>query len=71
MSNLTVIDGPFPTMLFNEAFGIGDYIGIIKRGLPGGYFFPTWARPVTTSATCVACQGSQQSLAIFGTQVLP
>jgi hypothetical protein len=73
MTALGPISGPFPTMHFFGIHGIGDYIGIIKRGLPGGYLFPTWAEPVATSATCVQCGSSMQqySLAIKGTQLTP
>jgi hypothetical protein len=72
-SNLAyhLIDGPFPTMRFAEAFGLGDYIGIIKRGLPGGYLFPTWSKPVQTASSCVSCESTSYALGIFGTQVIP
>jgi hypothetical protein len=75
LSGIT-LDGPFPTMRFSEAYGMGDYIGIIKRGLPGGYLFPTWARPVQTPASgaaCVPCNSAPVlwDLAIYSSQVTP
>ena len=61
----------FPTMRFVTAHGMGDYWGIPKGGLPGGDLFPTWTQPVQTTATCVKCQGVENSLGIFGTRVTP
>ena len=66
--------GSFPSVLFsNDSFaGLGDYWGIIKRGLPGGSLYPTWTQPIPmTSGTCVSCLGSQWSMAVMGQQVTP
>ncbi len=71
MSYAGALAGPFPTMRFDAAHGMGDYVGAVKRGLPGGYLFPTWAQPVPTSASCVSCQTQQWSLAVYGATVLP
>jgi hypothetical protein len=62
--------GTFPTMGFAGMAGMGDYVGIVKEGLPGGYLYPSWSQPVNSSASCVSCQGAQRSLAIFATRVL-
>jgi hypothetical protein len=69
----------FPTMRFGfggtgRLDGMGHYIGIDKRGLPGatGPIQASWAQPVRTTDTAgTACQGStiKYSLAIYGSQV--
>jgi len=66
-----VIDGPFPIMHLPQASGLGDYVGIVKRGLPGGYLFPTWARPEKTSELCTLCQGGRYRKRIYATRILP
>ncbi len=68
---LQTLDSGFPTLQVGGA----DYVGIIKRGLPGGTLFPTWHRavPFSGSGNCISCSaaGGQYSLAIYGSQVTP
>src|SRR5439155_19492042 len=73
MTSLGAIAGPFPTLRSQAAFGMGDYVGAIKRGLPGGYLFPTWTQPITTTYAnaCIPCQSLKKNVAIFGTRVTP
>ena len=71
LTSTGTLGGPFPTMRFAAAMGLGDYVGIVQRGFPGGYLFPTWAQPVVTSASCVSCQAQQRSLATYGTRIHP
>ncbi len=50
----------------------GDYVGIIKRGLPGGYLYPTWTQPIQTASSCVACNnGYYNDGRVMGARVLP
>jgi hypothetical protein len=57
---------PFPT------WTTGDYVGAIRRGLPGGYLFPTWLQMQSSPATCaVQCSGQGYQPQILGTEVLP
>jgi len=65
-----VIDSGFPTLKLEGA----DYVGIVKRGLPGGSLFPTWHRAVSTSGAgfgCAYCLGGTRTLAIYGAEVVP
>jgi len=63
---------PFPVILFPGIHGLGDYVGIIKRGLAGGYLFPSWSLSTQTTDTgCVACEGAYWSLATHGARVSP
>jgi len=66
---------PFPTLDFSNGnfSGLGDYWGIIKRGLPGGSLYPTWTQPtpITNGTSCVSCLGSQWSMGVVGQQVTP
>jgi hypothetical protein len=60
----------FPTVVFG-GFSMGDYVAAIKRGISGGYLFPTWGQPVTSTGTvspCVQCQGSWYRLRVQGTR---
>ena len=61
----------FPVIRFQTAAGLGDYVGIIRTGLPGGYLFPSWAEPVATSAVCRTCQGVSYSNRVMGVRVTP
>jgi len=64
------VDTGFPTLKAGGA----DYVGIVKRGLPGGSLFPTWHRAVPSTGTnsgCVSCLGANYSVAIYGSQVTP
>ncbi len=53
------------------SFNIGDYIDVIKRGLPGGYLYPTWQQPVTDATACFSCNGVSYNSRIMGARVLP
>jgi hypothetical protein len=67
-----VLSGPFPSITFGMTYGLGDYVGIVKRGLPGGYLYPSWSEPVASSAACpVTCNGTSYSLGTFAARVLP
>lgn len=60
--------GHFPTFSW-----LGDYVGIVRRGLPGGYLFATWAEPIITSggSPCPMCLGDRWSNRIRGVRVHP
>ncbi len=62
---------PFPTLFKGGA----DYVGIIKRGLPGGDLFPTWHRAALSSGACATCNAATPpgpyALGIFGVNVTP
>jgi hypothetical protein len=65
-----VLDDGFPTL---RTYG-ADYVGIVKRGFPGGILLPTWHRPVVSTGTnygCVMCGGTKYSRGIFAEQVTP
>jgi hypothetical protein len=69
------IDGPFKTVLTGGTDGLGDYVGIIKRGLAGGSLFPSWSRPVYEpvmfNPPCLTCQSSPYRVVINGAEVTP
>lgn len=74
MHNFGVIGGPFPTMTFQTARGMGDYAAAVRRGLTGYWFYPTWAQPVriiVPGVPCETCLGDEYNLAIFGRRVKP
>ena len=60
---------PFPT--FGGTVVLGDYVAAIRRGLPGGYLFPTWSQPVQTGASCSKCRSASWNTRILGAPVLP
>jgi hypothetical protein len=66
---LLVSQGAFPT--FGGTVVLGDYVAAIKRGLPGGYLFPTWSQPVPGPASCSKCQGRTYNTRGLGAPVLP
>jgi hypothetical protein len=59
----------FPTLKISGA----DYVGIVKRGLPGGSLFPTWHQAKASSGIgpCISCQTTNYAVGIFGAQVIP
>jgi hypothetical protein len=64
------LDSHIKTLRLNGA----DYVGIVRRGLPGGYFFPTWHRAVGTTASgdgCATCLGASHTLAIYASRIIP
>lgn len=63
----------FPTMRFATALGLGDYVEIVRRGLPGGYLFPSWNEPVALNPGlfCRACQGVEYSNRAMAARVTP
>jgi hypothetical protein len=64
------LDSGFPALKLNGA----DYVGIIKRGLPGGSLFPSWHRAITTEGVgygCTSCQGLTYTLTTYATEVVP
>lgn len=72
--DLGTIGGPFPTMTFRTARGMGDYTAAVRRGLTRYAFYPTWAQPVRIGIEgilCETCLGSEYNLAIFGRLVDP
>jgi hypothetical protein len=65
-----LLDSGFPTVSTSGQ----DYVGIVKRGLPGGNLFPSWHREVVTSGSgpgCLSCLGTTYTSAIYGEQVIP
>jgi hypothetical protein len=72
---LNPFSGEFKSMKsMTNTHGMGDYTGALERGLQGGYLFVVWAQPVAieqAGVTCTACQGTEYSLRILGTRVLP
>lgn len=71
--------GESPPTFVGNTFGfptfswMGDYIGIVRRGLPSGYLFATWAEPEPTEGgyPCPACLGKRWSNRIRGVRVHP
>jgi hypothetical protein len=71
--------GSFPMNRFpSPSGGPGDYIGIIKSGIPGGYLFPTWSQGLVTSASCpnlpsctVDGASHTYNMSIWGAEVMP
>ena len=62
----------FPTVKFIPTHGLGDYVGIVRRGIPGGTLFPSWAEPiVTTGGGCSSCLGSSYGERVMGVTVTP
>ncbi len=67
--NPVTLASGFPTVRIQGA----DYIGIVKRGLPGGSLYPTWHQPKVSSGIgpCIVCSGQSYAVGTFGSQVVP
>jgi hypothetical protein len=66
------LSNSFPTMVVHAT--MGDYVGTVRRGLPGGWLLASWAQPVPTTGSnpfgnCPPCGASRHSLVVEGTLV--